>query len=131
MRPTPSQLRSPTRGASPGAKGGQRGCRRGRCHVGVDRIIPRPSVQQGRGTSVVLRLKPELNRYSKESTVEAMLKKYSNFIGFPIFLKVSRVNTIDVVWLQESRINIKLVDTHSSNKKQTHTHAHTQPVANL
>ena len=71
--------------------------------MGVDRVGPPPSVQQGRGTSVVLRLKPELDRYSKESTVEAMLKKYSNFVGFPISLNGSRVNTIDVVWLQELR----------------------------
>jgi len=43
-------------------------------------------IRQDRGTSVVLHLKPELAQYANESTIETILKKYSNFVGFPIFL---------------------------------------------
>jgi len=62
-----------------------------------------PDIRQDRGTSVVLHLKPELAQYSDESTVERILKKYSNFVGFPIFLNGNRVNTIDAIWLQEPK----------------------------
>eukprot|EP00984_Skeletonema_dohrnii_P019491 scaffold9326_cov96-Skeletonema_dohrnii-CCMP3373.AAC.1 len=47
-------------------------------------------IRQDRGTSVVLHLKPELSQYSNESTIETILKKYSNFVGFPIFLNGNR-----------------------------------------
>eukprot|EP00581_Thalassiosira_minuscula_P015541 CAMPEP_0183729450 /NCGR_PEP_ID=MMETSP0737-20130205/30314_1 /TAXON_ID=385413 /ORGANISM="Thalassiosira miniscula, Strain CCMP1093" /LENGTH=739 /DNA_ID=CAMNT_0025961639 /DNA_START=178 /DNA_END=2397 /DNA_ORIENTATION=+ len=61
------------------------------------------SIRQDRGTSVVLHLKPELDQYSNESTIETILKKYSNFVGFPIFLNGNRVNTIDAIWLQDPK----------------------------
>jgi len=62
-----------------------------------------PDIRQDRGTSVVLHLKPELDQYSNESTIETILKKYSNFVGFPIFLNGSRVNTLDAIWLQDPK----------------------------
>lgn len=60
-------------------------------------------IRQDRGTSVVLHLKPELSQYANESTVETILKKYSNFVGFPIFLNGKRVNTIDAIWLHDPK----------------------------
>lgn len=60
-------------------------------------------IRQDRGTSVVLHLKPELGQYATESTIEKILKKYSNFVGFPIFLNGNRVNTVDAIWLQEPK----------------------------
>ena len=48
-------------------------------------------IRQDRGTSVVLHLKPELAQYANESTIETILKKYSNFVGFPIFLNGTSV----------------------------------------
>jgi len=52
---------------------------------------------------VVLHLKPDLAQYSDESTVESILKKYSNFVGFPIYLNGNRVNTIEAIWLQDPK----------------------------
>ena len=49
-------------------------------------------IRQDRGTSVVLHLKSELSQYSNESTIETILKKYSNFVGFPILLNGNRVH---------------------------------------
>ena len=60
-------------------------------------------VRQDRGTSVVLHLKPDLSEYSTETAVEAVLKKYSNFVGFPIYLNGNRVNTIDAIWLDDPK----------------------------
>ena len=67
-------------------------------------ISPLPEeVRQDRGTSVVLHLRPDLSEYSTETAVEAVLKKYSNFVGFPIYLNGNRVNTIDAIWLDDPK----------------------------
>eukprot|EP00577_Skeletonema_sp_RCC1716_P008251 CAMPEP_0113389614 /NCGR_PEP_ID=MMETSP0013_2-20120614/9721_1 /TAXON_ID=2843 ORGANISM="Skeletonema costatum, Strain 1716" /NCGR_SAMPLE_ID=MMETSP0013_2 /ASSEMBLY_ACC=CAM_ASM_000158 /LENGTH=746 /DNA_ID=CAMNT_0000272703 /DNA_START=80 /DNA_END=2320 /DNA_ORIENTATION=- /assembly_acc=CAM_ASM_000158 len=85
-------------------------------------------IRQDRGTSVVLHLKPELSQYSNESTIETILKKYSNFVGFPIFLNGNRVNTIDAIWLQEP----KTVDEekHSAFYKYV-SHMHDEPLSTI
>lgn len=85
-------------------------------------------IRQERGTSVVLHLKPELSQYAIESTVETILKKYSNFVGFPIFLNGNRVNTIDAIWLHDP----KEVDdeTHSAFYKYV-SHMHDEPLSTV
>lgn len=85
-------------------------------------------IRQDRGTSVVLHLKDELSQYSNESTIETILKKYSNFVGFPIFLNGNRVNTIDAIWLHDP----KEVDEekHSAFYKYV-SHMHDEPLSHL
>ena len=85
-------------------------------------------IRQDRGTSVVLHLKPELSQYSNETTIETILKKYSNFVGFPIFLNGNRVNTIDAIWLQEP----KTVDEekHYAFYKYV-SHMHDEPLSTI
>jgi len=85
-------------------------------------------IRQDRGTSVVLHLKPELSQYSNESTIETILKKYSNFVGFPIFLNGNRVNTIDAIWLQDP----KTVDEekHSAFYKYV-SHMYDEPLSTI
>jgi HSP90 family molecular chaperone len=87
-----------------------------------------PDIRQDRGTSVVLHLKPEMAQYSNESTVESILKKYSNFVGFPIFLNGNRVNTMDAIWLQDP----KSVDEekHSEFYKYV-SHMHDEPLSTI
>ena len=87
-----------------------------------------PDVRQDRGTSVVLHLKPDLSQYSDESTVEGILKKYSNFVGFPIYLNGNRVNTIEAIWLQDP----KTVDEgkHSDFYKYV-SHMYDEPLSTL
>ncbi|KAL3771347.1 hypothetical protein ACHAWO_007821 [Cyclotella atomus] len=60
-------------------------------------------IRQDRGTSVVLHLRPDMAKYAEESSIETILKKYSNFVGFPIFLNGKRVNTIDAIWLHDPK----------------------------
>lgn len=85
-------------------------------------------IRQDRGTSVVLHLRPELSQYSNESTIETILKKYSNFVGFPIFLNGKRVNTIDAIWLHDP----KEVDDekHSAFYKYI-SHMYDEPLSKL
>jgi HSP90 family molecular chaperone len=59
--------------------------------------------RQERGTSVILWLRDDMAKYSEDATIEAILKKYSNFVGFPIFLNGMRVNTLDAIWLHDPK----------------------------
>lgn len=51
-----------------------------------------------RGTAVVLHLKDKCLQYSEESKIEDILKRYSNFVSFPIYLNGKRVNTQEAIW---------------------------------
>lgn len=59
------------------------------------------SVRQERGTSVEIFLKEDYWDFCNESKLEEILKRYSNFINFPLFLNGKRVNTIDAVWSKD------------------------------
>ena len=61
------------------------------------------SIRQHRGTSVVIHLKDENIEYCDEKVVERVLKKYSNFVNFPIYLNGNRVNTMEAVWAKHPK----------------------------
>lgn len=50
------------------------------------------------GTKIVLKLKPDEATYSSRFHIEQNIRKYSNFVGFPINVDGERVNTIDAIW---------------------------------
>eukprot|EP00560_Eucampia_antarctica_P007511 CAMPEP_0197828500 /NCGR_PEP_ID=MMETSP1437-20131217/5049_1 /TAXON_ID=49252 ORGANISM="Eucampia antarctica, Strain CCMP1452" /NCGR_SAMPLE_ID=MMETSP1437 /ASSEMBLY_ACC=CAM_ASM_001096 /LENGTH=709 /DNA_ID=CAMNT_0043429723 /DNA_START=260 /DNA_END=2390 /DNA_ORIENTATION=+ len=58
-------------------------------------------LKQNRGASIVIHLKDDDIQYSDEKTIEKVLKKYSNFVNFPIYLNGNRLNTIKAVWAEE------------------------------
>ena len=58
-------------------------------------------IRQDRGSSVVIHLKQDQLHYCDEKRVEEVLKKYSNFVNFPIFLNGNRLNTIKAIWAEE------------------------------
>lgn len=60
-------------------------------------------IRQDRGASIVIHLKDEEAEYADEKKIEAILKKYSNFVNFPIFLNGTRVNTINAVWTEDPK----------------------------
>ncbi|MCD6308190.1 MAG: molecular chaperone HtpG [Candidatus Latescibacteria bacterium] len=53
-----------------------------------------------RGTSVTVRLKDDAREYEKKETVTSVIKKYSNFVPFPIHVDGVKVNTIQAIWLK-------------------------------
>jgi HSP90 family molecular chaperone len=66
-----------------------------------------------RGSIITIHLKDsEAAEYGKKSKIEAILKKYSNFVNFPITLNGERVNTMDAVWSLEPK-NVDL-DMHKA-----------------
>jgi len=51
-----------------------------------------------RGTTIVLDLKDDAKDFAQESTIKRIIKKYSNFVPFPIKVKSEEVNTIQALW---------------------------------
>lgn len=55
------------------------------------------------GTKIVLHLKQENREFSDEDTISGIIKKYSNFVGSPIFLNGRQANTIQPLWLMDAK----------------------------
>lgn len=51
-----------------------------------------------RGTSIIASLKEESREYEDGSVVKGIIRKYSNFVPFPIFVDNERVNTVQAIW---------------------------------
>jgi len=56
-----------------------------------------------RGTKVIIHLKDADKRFSLKATVEDIIRRYSNFVGFPIFLNGTQLNTIEPLWTKSDR----------------------------
>ncbi|KAF4518739.1 hypothetical protein B566_EDAN006142 [Ephemera danica] len=55
------------------------------------------------GTKIVLHLKPESREFSDEDTILGVIKKYSNFVGSPIYVNGKQANTIQPLWLMDPK----------------------------
>ncbi len=59
-----------------------------------------------RGTKISFKLKEEHKEFAEEYRVEQVIKKYSNFVDFPIYLGEKQVNSITALW-QRSKSELK------------------------
>ena len=50
------------------------------------------------GTRITLSLKEDAQEYAQSSTLERIIKRYSNFVAFPLELDGKRVNTVQAIW---------------------------------
>lgn len=57
-----------------------------------------PVQDAGRGTSITLHLKDSAREFANAATVEDIIKRYSNYVSFPIYLNNERVNTVGALW---------------------------------
>ncbi|MCB1227217.1 MAG: molecular chaperone HtpG [Verrucomicrobiales bacterium] len=55
---------------------------------------------QRRGVRIVLKLKEDAKEFAQKHRIEGILKRYSNFVGFPILLNGERLNTVEAIWLK-------------------------------
>lgn len=55
-----------------------------------------------RGTQIEIHLKKDEDRFAEKLTVENTIRKYSNFIPFPIFVDDEQVNTTTALWREPS-----------------------------
>lgn len=61
----------------------------------------RPVLDQKRGTKIIMKLKEGEDRFADAEVVERIIKKYSNFVNFPIYLNGKKVNTIQAIWAMD------------------------------
>eukprot|EP00668_Euglena_longa_P032489 GGOE01041839.1.p1 GENE.GGOE01041839.1~~GGOE01041839.1.p1 ORF type:complete len:807 (+),score=257.51 GGOE01041839.1:38-2422(+) len=55
------------------------------------------------GTRIFLQLKPEEGDFSEEPVVRGVIRKYSNFVGFPVVLNDQQVNSVEALWRRGAR----------------------------
>jgi len=51
-----------------------------------------------RGTRISFKLREDYKDFSEEWRVKSIIQKYSNFIGFPIFIGKERINSLEALW---------------------------------
>lgn len=51
-----------------------------------------------RGTQISFKLKDESKEFSESYRVEQVIKKYSNFVDFPVSVNGNQVNTVSALW---------------------------------
>lgn len=56
-----------------------------------------------RGTKIIMKLLPESREFSQEIMVEKIIKKFSQFISYPIKLNGQNVNNLGAIWYREKR----------------------------
>ena len=59
-------------------------------------VVPCPDLDIGRGTRIVLTLKEDMGEYLEERRLKDLVKKHSEFIGFPIELQVEKTEEKEV-----------------------------------
>ncbi|OMJ10626.1 Heat shock protein 75 kDa, mitochondrial [Smittium culicis] len=53
------------------------------------------------GTKIVINVKEDATEYLDLNKIQEIVKKYSNFVGFPINVNSEKVNTVDAMWLKD------------------------------
>jgi len=59
-----------------------------------------------RGTVIEIHLKDDAKEFADKYRLEGIVKKYSNFIAFPIFVSDERINTVAAIW-REPKTSVK------------------------
>ncbi|XP_058832638.1 heat shock protein 75 kDa, mitochondrial [Topomyia yanbarensis] len=55
------------------------------------------------GTKVVIHLKADCREFADEDRIREVIRKYSNFVGSPIYLNGKQANQIQPIWLMEPK----------------------------
>lgn len=65
---------------------------------GMEGYEMEPAPDTPRGTKIILYLKDGLKKFAKAYEIERIIKKYSNFVQFPIELDGKHQNTVQAIW---------------------------------
>jgi molecular chaperone HtpG len=68
---------------------------------GVGNFSLRSAEGLPRGTTITLDLKEDAKEFANVETIKNLIRKYSNFVPFPIFVNDEQVNTIDALWTKQ------------------------------
>ncbi len=57
-----------------------------------------PGSRKKSGTEITLHLKETATEFAEEIRIRSIIRKYSNFVDFPIFLGSDQINTLKALW---------------------------------
>jgi len=63
-----------------------------------DYVISELDEKIKRGTTIEVQLKDDAKEFANKHQLETIIKKYSNFIQFPILVEKEKVNTVSAIW---------------------------------
>lgn len=55
------------------------------------------------GTKIVLHLKGDCREFSDDDTIKEIIKKYSNFVGSPLYVNGKKANIVQPLWLADAK----------------------------
>lgn len=87
-----------------------------------------PAKEVPRGTKIVLNLKEDARKFLKEYEIERIVKRYSNFVQFPIELNGKALNTVQAIW---SRSKNEIKDEEYNQFYQYIAHDQAAPLCRL
>lgn len=53
-----------------------------------------------RGTKIILELKDDAGEFASSDTIKRIIKRYSNFVPFPIIMGGEKINTVQAIWVR-------------------------------
>ncbi len=79
-----------------------------------------PAVNNQRGTRITIFLKEDAKEFCSEWRLESIIKKYSNYLPFPVKLKDKTINQVKAIWTQ-AKSEVKTDEYTEFYKQITHT----------
>lgn len=73
---------------------------------GTGTYVIEPAPEGDRGTKIVVHLREDALEFAEKYRIENVIKKYSNFVPFPIKLKNEQINKISAIW-REPKASVK------------------------
>ncbi|GAB5036972.1 heat shock protein hsp90 family protein [Nannochloropsis oceanica] len=71
--------------------------------AGAYEIGPVEAGQDGRGSQITIHLKEKCKEFAKPARVKEIIKKYSNFVNFPIKVNGEVCNTVRALWTEDKK----------------------------
>src|SRR3989339_262748 len=65
---------------------------------GEDKFTVEEIENKPRGTKISFKLKDEYKEFAQPWKVKSILKKYSNFVDFPVYVNAEKVNIVSALW---------------------------------
>ena len=59
-----------------------------------------------RGTRIAFTLKEDAKEFSEDGRIKSIIKKYSNFVDFPVLVGAEKINTVSAIW-QKRKEDVK------------------------
>jgi TNF receptor-associated protein 1 len=87
-----------------------------------------PAAELPRGTKIVVHLKEDAKEFAQSAMIERIIKRYSNFVQFPIELDGKRLNTVQAIW---ARSKGEIKEEEYNEFYQYVGHDHDNPIYRL